>query len=99
MPHPIWQGTLGFGLVEIPVNLRSAEKSDQLEFSLLDKRDLSPIGYRKVNKSTGREVPNEEIVKGFEHKKGKYVLLTESDFRSANLEATRMIEVEGFVDA
>jgi len=98
MAHAAWKGTLSFGLVEIPVALRPADEPDELHFTLLDKRDLSPIGYRKINKSTGEEVPSDEIVKGFEHESERYVLLDDEDFKRANLKASGTIEIDGFVD-
>ena len=95
----LWKGDLTFGLVNIPVVLRNAEnRASELSFSLLDKRDMAPVGYRKVNKLTGEEVPKEALVKGYEYEDGRYVLLTEEDFKRANVEKTRQIEVLSFVD-
>jgi DNA end-binding protein Ku len=97
MERPAWKGTLSFGLVEIPVALVPADKSDELDFKLLDERDLAPIGYKKVNKSTGEEVPSDAIVKGYEHAEGRYVVLTDDDFARANVKATGTIEIDAFV--
>jgi DNA end-binding protein Ku len=95
-----WKGHIAFGLVEIPVALRSAERrSEELHFSLVDRRDRAPVGNLRVNKTTGEEVPWSEIVKGYEHHKGDFVLLDESELRRVNVEATRTIDIVDFVDA
>ena len=98
MPRVIWKGHISFGLVTIPISLFPASGEDDLEFKMLDRRDMSPIGYRKVNKTSGEEVPPEEIVKGVEHD-GEYVLLTEEDFKEANPVSTQTIDIVAFVDA
>ena len=97
--RPIWKGTINFGLVNIPVALYSAEADSSIDFDLLDKRDFSRVRYRRVNEKTGREVPWDEIVKGYEYKKGEYVALTDDDFLKANVEATQSIDILDFVDA
>jgi DNA end-binding protein Ku len=97
--RPIWTGSIEFGLVNIPVKLYSAQSSSNLDFDLLDKRDFSRVRYRRVNEKTGREVPWDQIVKGYEYKKGEYVALGDKDFREANVEATRSIQIMDFVDA
>jgi DNA end-binding protein Ku len=97
--RPIWTGSIEFGLVNIPVKLYSAQSSSNLDFDLLDKRDFSRVRYRRVNEKTGREVPWDQIVKGYEYEKGEYVALGDKDFREANVEATRSIEIMDFVDA
>lgn len=97
MAHSIWNGHITFGLVTIPVELLSAEKTRELKFSLLDKRDMAPVGYRKINKSTGAEVPQSSIVKGFEVDDGRFVILEDEDFEKANVEATQSIEITDFV--
>jgi DNA end-binding protein Ku len=100
MSRAIWKGTVAFGLVEIPVALHSATaKEEEIQFSQLDRRDLSPIGYERVNKKTGKPVPWEEIVKGYEHAPGEFVVLSEAELREANVEATQTIEILDFVDA
>src|SRR6478609_2867828 len=98
MARAIWTGTLGFGLVQIPVGLHVAEDAAELEMTMLDKRDFSPIGYERINKKTGKEVKWENIVKGHEHAKGEFVILSDDDFREANVEATRQIDILDFVD-
>lgn len=97
--HSIWSGSISFGLVTIPVSLRTAVEERDLKFSMLDKDDLSPIGYQHVNKRTGKEVEWNDIVKGYEYKKGKYVVLDKEDFKRANVKANQLIEIEDFVDA
>jgi DNA end-binding protein Ku len=99
MPHSIWKGSLSFGLVNIPVGLFPAESPDDLDLTLLDKRDLAPIGYNKVNKETGEPIAQSDIVRGYEVSDGKYVLLTDSDFKKANPKATQTVEIFGFLDA
>jgi DNA end-binding protein Ku len=99
MPHAIWKGSISFGLVQIPVNLYSGEKRDELSFVMLDRRDKSPVGYKRVSKQTGREVPWEDIVKGYEYEEGQFVALGDEDFKSANVEATQTVDILAFVDA
>lgn len=100
MPRAIWKGSISFGLVHIPISLYSAEDSGaELGFSMLDKRDLAPIGYRRINKKTGKEVEWENIVKGYEYADEQYVVLGEEDFKRANVEATQTIDITDFVDA
>jgi DNA end-binding protein Ku len=96
--RPIWQGSINFGLVNIPVALYSAETNNSIDFDLLDKRDFSRVRYQRVNEKTGKEVPWDEIVKGYEYKKGEYVALTDDDFLKANVEATQSIDIVDFVD-
>jgi DNA end-binding protein Ku len=85
-------------LVQIPVALHAAEDRAELDMTLLDRRDFSPVGYERVNKRTGKEVKWEDIVKGYEHSDGKFVVLTDEDFAEANVEATRQIDILDFVD-
>ena len=99
MARTIWKGNISFGLVEIPVGLYTATKStESLSFSLLDKRDHSPIGYRKVNKRTGEEVAKDDIVRAYEVEDDHFVVVTDEDFAAANVEATHTIDIIGFVD-
>jgi len=99
MPRALWKGAISFGLVNIPVSLHSAEKRHTLDFTMLDRRDFSPVGYKRVNKQTGAEVPWDQIVKGYEHEEGSYVAFSEEDFRQANVEATQTVDILHFVDA
>lgn len=98
MSRAIWSGSLGFGLVQIPVTLHPAEEVDELSLTLLDKRDFSPVGYERINKKTGKEVDWAQTVKGYESAPGKYVILTEQDFAEANPKATHQIDISDFVD-
>jgi DNA end-binding protein Ku len=99
MARPLWNGSISFGLVQIPVGLVTAENSaEELSFTLLDAKDHAPVGYRHVNKVTGEEVPKERRVKGYEVKKGEYVILDDDDFKRANVKATETIDIVGFVD-
>jgi len=97
MARAIWTGTIGFGLVQIPVGLHGAEDRAELEMTLLDKRNFAPVGYERINKKTGKKVDWSNIVKGYEHGSGKFVVLTDRDFEEANVEATRQIEILDFV--
>src|SRR5215213_6250658 len=99
MPRVLWKGAISFGLVHIPVSLYPATRSERLSFDMIDKRDLSPIGYRKVNKRTGEEVASENIVKGYQYEKGEYVVVSNEDFKQANVEATQTVDIVAFVDA
>ena len=95
----LWTGSISFGLVTIPVSLVTAEVREELDFTLLDRRDDSPIGYQKINKHTGKPVPNDEIVRGFEYTDGRYVVLSDADFKRASPERTQRIDVLAFVEA
>lgn len=99
MARGLWKGAISFGLVNVPVELYSAEKkSSELDLTMLDKRDLAPVGYKRYNKSTGEEVPWAEIVKGYEYDDDKYVVLSDEDFRRANVEAAKTVDIQAFVD-
>jgi DNA end-binding protein Ku len=97
MARPIWSGAISFGLVNVPVDVYPADESHALSFSMLDRRDFAPVGYKRYNKKSGVEVPWESIVKGYEYDKGQYVVLTDEDFRRANVKASQTIEIETFV--
>ena len=99
LARPIWKGSIDFGLVNIPVSLYSAEASGRLDFDLLDKRDFSRVRYRRVNEKTGKEVPWEQTIKGYQYEKGEYVALTDEDFVRANAESTQSITITDFVAA
>ena len=99
MPSAIWTGSISFGLVNIPVSLVTAEQRDDLDFTLLDKRDASPIGYQKISKRTGKPVPGDRIVRGVEQANGRYVVVTEADLRKASPERTQRIDILAFVEA
>src|SRR6476660_8399997 len=93
----IWKGSVAFGLVNIPVELRTAIRSDHISFRLLHEEDLSPVKYERVCQADGEAVPWNEIVKGYEYKKGKFVVLTDQDFKAAALEASKTIDILDFV--
>jgi DNA end-binding protein Ku len=99
MPRALWKGAISFGLVHVPVSLYPASKSEGLSFDMIDKRDFAPVGYKRYNKKTGEEVTRENIVKGYEYEKGEYVVITDEDFKQANVEATQTVDIVGFVDA
>jgi DNA end-binding protein Ku len=99
MARGLWKGAISFGLVNVPVELHSAKRrSTELDMTMLDKRDLAPVGYKRVNKSTGKEVPWDEVVKGYEYKDDKYVVLSDEDFRRANPEAAKTVDIQAFVE-
>jgi len=93
----IWKGSLGFGLVSIPVKLYSAVQTSSLDFDMLDSRDHSRIRYQRVNEHTHKEVPYDKIVKGYKLN-DEYVIMDDNDFADAAPEKTRVIEIESFVD-
>jgi DNA end-binding protein Ku len=99
MARAIWKGTISFGLVNVPVELYPAAQSHALAFSMLDKRDFSPVGYKRYNKSTGKEVAWNDIVKGYEYEKDQYVVMSDEDFRRANVQQAKTVEISTFVDA
>jgi DNA end-binding protein Ku len=99
MPRSIWKGSITFGLVNIPVGLYGAESRHELQFHLLDKRDKSPVHYKRVSEASGKEVPWGDIVRGYEYEHGQYVILSDEDLQHANPAATQTIDITDFVDA
>jgi DNA end-binding protein Ku len=97
MARAIWKGSLSFGLVNIPVGLYVADSTRELHFNLLDRRDLKPIHFQRVNAVTGREVPWDQTVRGFEFERDRYVVLTDEDLRRANPSSTQTVEIVDFV--
>jgi DNA end-binding protein Ku len=97
MPRAIWKGAISFGLVHIPVSLVSATSSQGVDFDWLDKRSMDPVGYKRINKTTGKEVTKDNIVKGVAFEKGRYVVLSEDEIRSAHPKSTQTIEIIAFV--
>ncbi|RZL25223.1 MAG: Ku protein, partial [Pedobacter sp.] len=93
----IWKGSIGFGLVNIPVKLFSGVQNRNLDFDMLDERDHEKIRFMRVNEKTHKEVPFEKIVKGY-FLKDRYVILDKHDFEEAAPEKTKIIELENFVD-
>ena len=98
MPRPIWSGTISFGLVSVPVKMYSATESKELRFHFLHREDLTPIGYDKVRKDTGEHVDPDNIVRGFEIEKGRYVPLEDEDLDRLDIELTHSIDILDFVD-
>ena len=99
MARGLWKGAISFGLVNVPVELHSAKKrAAELDMTMLDKRDLAPVGYKRVNKSTGKEVAWGDVVKGYEYQDGDYVVLSDEDFRRANPEAAKTVDILAFVE-
>jgi DNA end-binding protein Ku len=99
MARGLWKGAISFGLVNVPVELYSAQKrSGELDLTMLDRRDMAPVGYRRVNKASGKEVPWDDVVKGYEYEDGRYVVLSEEDFRRANPELAKTVDILAFVD-
>ena len=94
----LWNGAISFSLIHIPVSLHTAARTSSLDLDLLDKRDFAPVGYQRYNKSTGKVVDWDDVVKGYEYEKGEYVVLTDEDFRRANVEASRTIDIQTFVE-
>jgi DNA end-binding protein Ku len=98
--RPIWKGALSFGLVNIPVQLHSAVRSgEKVSFRLLHKKDMSPVKYERVCQKDGDVLAWNDIVKGYEYTKGKFVVLTDEDFKAAALESSKSIEILDFVNA
>ena len=93
----IWKGSISFGLVNIPIALYPATRKEELRFRLLRAKDLSPVNYKRVAEKDGREVPWDQIVKGYEYEKGKYVVLKDEDFQRVDLEATQTVDIQDFV--
>jgi DNA end-binding protein Ku len=96
--RPIWSGSISFGLVSVPVRMYSATESKELRFHFLDRRDMSPVGYEKVSKESGKTVPPDEVVRGFEIEKGQYVPIEDEDLDRLDIELTHSIDILDFVD-
>lgn len=99
MQRSLWRGAISFGLIYVPVELFSASKDGALDLHLLDSRDFAPVGYQRVNKTNGKTVDWQHIVKGYEYKKGQYVALSDDDFKHANIKATETIQIDTFTSA
>ena len=95
--RPIWSGTVSFGLVNIPVKLVSAVQSESLDFDMLSKKDMGKIRYARIDTKTDKEVPWNEVVKGFQYAKGKYVIVDDEDFQKASPEKSKSIDIVQFV--
>ena len=99
MPRVIWKGAIAFGLVHVPVALYPASQEVGIDFDWLDKRSMDPVGYKRVNKRTGKEIQHDDIVKGIKQDDGDYVILGEDEIKAAYPKSTQTIEIESFVNA
>ena len=95
----LWKGAISFGLVHIPVSLHSATIESGLDFDWLDKRSMDPVGYKRINKKTGKDIAKENIVKGIAYEEGQYVVLSDQEIADAYPKTTQTIEIEAFVKA
>src|SRR6184192_875073 len=96
--RPIWKGSISFGLVYIPVAVYPATREEKLSFRQLRSTDLSPIKYKKVAEADAKEVAADQIVKGFEYERGRYVVLKDEDFEKVRIESTHSIDITDFVE-
>src|SRR4051812_11365868 len=97
--RPIWKGSISFGLVTIPIAVMPAtSSSEKISFKLLRRSDLSPIRYKRIAEADGKEVPWDQIVKGYEYEKDKFVVFEEKDFDAVELESTESIAIQDFVE-
>jgi DNA end-binding protein Ku len=99
MARIIWKGAISFGLVHIPVSLVAATAPQGIDFDWLDRRTLEPVGYKRVNKATGEEIDNRDIVRGVQYEKGRYVVLSDDEIRAAYPKATQTVDIQAFVRA
>ena len=96
MPRALWKGAISFGLIYVPVQVETASKDNPLPLHMLDSRDFAPVGYKRVNKNTGKEVDWAHIVKGYEYQKDAFVALSDADFKHANVKASETIAIDTF---
>jgi DNA end-binding protein Ku len=94
----LWKGAITFGLVHIPVGLYSATEETDVDFDWLDRRTLDPVGYKRINKRTGKEIDKEDVVKGVQYSKGQYVVLSPDEIAEAYPRTTQTIEIAAFID-
>ena len=99
MARAIWKGAISFGLVHIPVSLVSATTASGIDFDWLDERSMDPVGYKRINKTTGEEIASEHIVKGIAYEKGRYVIISDEEIKAALPRATQTIDIFAFLDA
>ncbi|MEO6032800.1 MAG: Ku protein, partial [Burkholderiaceae bacterium] len=99
MLRSVWKGAISFGLVHVPVALYPASQEVGIDFDWIDKRSMDPVGYKRVNKRTGKEVPSSAIIKGVKQDDGDYVVLSDEQIKAAYPKATQTIEIEAFVKA
>ena len=93
----VWKGDIAFGLVNIPITLYPGSSASELDFDLIDERDMAPVGYRRINKRTGKEMTEDNIVKGYRYEDDQYVIMSDEDFKQANVEATQTVDIVAFV--
>lgn len=98
-PRVLWKGAISFGLVHIPIALYSATVDHAIDFNWLDKRTMDPVGYKRINKKTGKEIAREQIVKGIEYEDDQYVVLSDEEISAAYPKTTQTVEIEAFVPA
>jgi DNA end-binding protein Ku len=98
MARSIWKGDISFGLVSIPISLVSIEENNDLKFHLLNSKTQSRVRYQRVDEETGKEVPWNQIVKGYEYDKGNYIIVNEEEFEKASPELFKTIDIEEFVE-
>src|SRR3569623_3538848 len=96
MPRSMWKGALSAGLVDIPEQMFSADKRHELDLTMVDKRDFSPVGYKRYIKSTGKDIEWDIIVKAYEYEADQYVVLTDEDLRRANVKSSQSIDIMSF---
>ncbi|MFS0827180.1 non-homologous end joining protein Ku [Pseudomonas phoenicis] len=99
MARAIWKGAISFGLVHIPVSLNTAVRDERIDFDWLDRRSMDRVGYKRINKRTGKDIDKDDVVKGVEYEKGRYVVISEDEIRKARPEATQTIDIFSFVKA
>lgn len=99
MPRAIWKGAISFGLVNVPISLYPASEEIGIDFDWLDKRSMDPVGYKRINKRTGKEIQGDDIVKGIKQEDGDYVVLSDEQIKAAYPKSTQTIEIETFVKA
>jgi DNA end-binding protein Ku len=98
-PRAIWKGAISFGLVHVPVSLHSATQEQEVDFDWLDQRSMDPVGYKRVNKRTGKEIAKDHIVKGVKLEGDEYVVLSDDEIKAAYPKRTQTIQIETFVKA
>ena len=99
MPRAIWKGAISFGLVYVPVEVYPATRATHTSFNLLDRRTMDPVGYRQINKRSGKEVARKDIVRGYEYEKGRYVVVSDEELAAASPDSTQTVDIVAFVDA
>ena len=99
MARALWKGAISFGLVNIPIELHTAVRDNRPRFRMLHAADKSPIKFERVCAREGKPVAWEDLVKGYEYEKGRFVVLSKEDFRTAALEKSRTVDILDFVNA